>query len=348
MQSALDIMSTACPDIITKPGSAVRELVLRPIAYLYAWLVTAVSNIYDTYTIAYFSQSGATENPVADAVASNYFVTRRDGVRSQGVVTVIINTSAIQFGPDFIFTVGGVSVGVPKRIIASGSQYRDTDAALYVPVSPYGDGTWCTAVPVLAITAGAIEIPAGTPVTGHTAHISIVEATLTSALTGGCNIETDAQLMARARYNTADAGVGSYYGMQKKLDRCPVKVYGFSLVSGEDDAAYRARYNSVNVNPGGYIDCYVKTQAQAANTTVALTGTYTVGASCTLELTNAPAGPMTVTGLRVEGVPITRFNIIYDVYGTGESADGARLSKRQRTLVEFTPPAATPGSALPA
>ena len=136
MQSALDVMSTAFPDIITKPGSAVRELVLRPIAYLYAWLITAISSIYDTYSISYLSQSGATENPVADAVASNYFVTRRSGIKSQGVVTVIINTSAIQFGPDFTFAVGGVTVAVTKRTIASGSQYRDTDAALYIPVAP--------------------------------------------------------------------------------------------------------------------------------------------------------------------------------------------------------------------
>ena len=101
-----------------------------------------------------------------------------------------------------------------------------------------------------------------------------------SAITGGTEQETDAELMARCRYNTADAGIGSYNGLWRKLQKAPVNVSGLSVVAGEDPGVLRARWNNLSINPGGVIDCYVRTQAQSSKKTVQATananGTVTI------------------------------------------------------------------------
>lgn len=331
-QSSLDIMSTKYPGILTKTGSAVRELLVRPLAYLVAWFKGNVSESLEKTSLTYLSSSQLTENETADEIAANYFVTRRAGSRSKGVITIVMKSAVLDIPASAAFSASGSSLIVERRTLCTGSTYKVSDNIQYVPVFPYdtANGLFTTAVPVVAATKGQLEIAEGSDVTWSFGSSLLVSASLTSAVTGGADDETDAALIERARYNTASAGIGSYYGLRKKLDQAPIAVSGLNLLAGEDALLYRARFNTTNINPGGYVDCYVKTQTQRSTATV--TATDISGTTATFQDT-AHAGAYGVHRLFVGDTEIKDFYISFASADSSTDGDGARLGVNQSILV---------------
>jgi len=270
----LDVLTTSSPNLLTKVGSVIRELVVRPMSYLYSWISSNMEESRQESSMAYLMTSQKTENPVADAVASNYFVSRRQGNNSEGTITLILDAPVLQLPVGASFTVADVPVNTTTRIIASSASRAGLrDGILYTPLIPYGNNQYLVNIPVQASASGYVEVAAGAPAEVNFGGSGIVSASLTSALTGGSDTETDAELMQRAMYNTAESGVGTYYGLKKKLAAAAVNVVDIGVLSGDDRQMYRARYNNVNISPGGFVDCYVKTQSQASVGIISATAT---------------------------------------------------------------------------
>lgn len=336
-QTAIDIMATTYTDIQTKAGSVIRELLIRPFAYLYAWCRTNLAAYRKQSTVAYLKTSQLTDNPVADAVASNYFVTRRNGTRAKGVVTMVSVNPVIQLPAGSTFTATGVTLVTPYRTIATvGVQPGLVDDTMYVAITPVGSN-YAANIPVEVDQPGDIELDAGTPITMNFVYTGLVSAELTSPVTGGSGTETDAQLMRRAEYNTASSGVGSWYGIRKLLNDAPVNVVDFGLLASEDAMLYRARYNTVNLNMGGVVDCYVKTQRQASMATVEATlelvssGTY----RARFAGTSAVSGVYCVGNAYLNGARLAERTVEYASLDPSMDARGARLSVNQETIVTF-------------
>ena len=76
-QVAIDAVTQTASNLLTRTGSVIRELIIRPVAYLLSWASGNVDNSIKQYSISYPKTSQLTENPVADLVASNYFVERK-------------------------------------------------------------------------------------------------------------------------------------------------------------------------------------------------------------------------------------------------------------------------------
>ena len=85
-----------------------------------------------------------------------------------------------------------------------------------------------------AVNYGKVELPEGISATPNIVIAGFISAEVHSPVTGGSDQETDAELMLRCQYNTADAGIGSYNGLRRKLNNAPVAVSGFSVVAGDD------------------------------------------------------------------------------------------------------------------
>lgn len=336
-----DVVGLEYPSLSTRAGSAIRELVVRPMAYLYSWLVSNLDDSRRKSSMAYLMESQSTDNAVADDIASNYFVTRRRGVRSRGMIAVIIRTPVLQLPAGALFTVGGHQVATEYRIIALDSASSGlVGGVLYVPIIPYStaDGTYMVGIPVIATAAGRVEIPASEEVSVSFGSDYIVSAVIASPITGGMDTETDAEMMSRALYNTAESGIGSYYGIRKKLDTAPVTVTGLCVVAGEDAPVFRARHNSVNINPGGYVDCYVRTQNQYSIGLISVSLTYpspTSSHSVTLQDIEH-AGLYGIRGLTADGVHIGEYTLSFGTDDGYTGPQGARLSVNQVVTVEFS------------
>lgn len=340
-QVALDIVTQAAPGLMTRTGSVIRELLIRPAAYLLSWITDNIKRDIKQYSIAYLKTSQLTENPVADAVASNYFVTRKTGTRSSGIITLTLSSPVLRIAAGSRFSVAGEPVCTPVQymITNDADSQTDTDTVVYIKSIPFGEN-YLANVPVVAVNTGNIEEPIGSEVSVNFSCSTLVDAELTSPLTGGSAVETDAQLMQRAEYNTAESGIGTYYGIKKKMTKAPVIVSGISVMAGEDKPLFRARHNSVNVNPGGYVDCHVKTCNQACVTAITMSVTPTVSGnsytcSCLIDSSVCP-GFITVASVIAGGKLIGAFSVTYGSNDPTISPEGARLSANQTATVDFT------------
>lgn len=330
--TASDVLTQASPNLLTKTGSVIRELIIRPVAYLMSWLNDNYQNTLEKSSVAYLKTSQETVNPTADLVASNYFVTRLAGTSARGILTLTLTQPVLRIGKGSPFTVGGASMVTPDQYFITNSSTSGTSSDFtYVKSIPYGD-RWIANISVVSTEPGQLELPAGSEVSIGFSSSIIMEAELTSPVTGGSDVETDAELMKRAEYNTAESGIGSFYGLQKKFAKAPVAVLGLSAVAGEDEPLFRARYNNVNINPGGIVDCYVKTAKQPTTDSfqVSCTGTGgklsgVVPADCILYVDSVIVG----------GQALTEFDVSFQSWDINVSEEGARLSIMQKTVISF-------------
>ena len=330
--TASDVLTQASPNLLTKTGSVIRELIIRPVAYLMSWLNDNYQNTLEKSSVAYLKTSQETVNPTADLVASNYFVTRLAGTSARGILTLTLTQPVLRIGKGSPFTVGGASMVTPDQYFITNSSTSGTSSDFtYVKSIPYGD-RWIANISVVSTEPGQLELPAGSEVSIGFSSSIIMEAELTSPVTGGSDVETDAELMKRAEYNTAESGIGSFYGLQKKFAKAPVAVLGLSAVAGEDEPLFRARYNNVNINPGGIVDCYVKTAKQPTTDSFQVSCTGTGGklsgivpADCILYVDSVIVG----------GQALTEFDVSFQSWDINVAEEGARLSIMQKTVISF-------------
>ena len=52
-QLAIDVINTNAPTVMTKTGSVIRELVIRPLSYLFAWSSSNIANLQEKSSVAY-------------------------------------------------------------------------------------------------------------------------------------------------------------------------------------------------------------------------------------------------------------------------------------------------------
>jgi len=336
-QVAIDAVQQTANDLLTRTGSVIRELIIRPIAYLLSWASGNVDNSIRQYSIAYLKTSQRTENPVADLVASNYFVERREATPSKGIITLTLSSNTLTIAAGARFTVAGNQVCTTVRYIVTDSPGTDSDTLVYIRAIPSGSN-YLANIPVVAVNPGPLELPVVSTVNLNFSCATFVAADLTSPITGGTGTETDAELMKRAEYNTAAAGIGTYYGLKKKLDKAPVNVFGLSVIAGEDKPLFRARFNSVNINPGGYVDCHVKTSNQAVteavNVPIALMSGSTTMYTATIPSTLCP-GFILVDSVIAGGVKPAYYTVTYGTDDNTTNAAGARLSDQQNAVINF-------------
>lgn len=334
---AADVLSQSSPNLITKIGSVIRELIIRPSAYLMSWSTDNFLNMLAQSSVMYLKTSQETDNPIADMVASNYFVTRLQGTSARGILTLTLSQPVLRISRGSQFTVGGATMITPEQyLITNGDMSGTTSDFVYIKSIEYKTAAgdyWIANLPVVSAAPGKLEIPVGSDVTIDFSTSIIIQAELTSPVTGGSDVETDAELMARAEYNTAASGIGSYYGLQKKFAKAPVAVLGLSAVAGEDAPLFRSRYNNVNINPGGIVDCYVKTAKQSTTDSFQVecsivSGKY-VGTLPYLSI-------LAVNSVIVNGSTVP-FTVSFESSDPNVPAAGARLSTKQVTKISFAP-----------
>lgn len=341
-QVVTDILTTSAPQALTKTGSVIRELIIRPAAYLLSWILGNIDNQLQKTSVLYLRTSQATDNELADAVASNYFVSRRSATRSTGMIMLTLNTPAMTLPQGTLFTAEGVTLKLPQQlIVTSGVVSEQFENVTYAISKPVGS-EYVVLTAVEAVDAGKIEIPAGTDITMQGAHNAIVDIALVSPVTGGLDIETDAQLIERAEYNTAGAGIGSYNGIRKRMESSPIRVLGMSLVAGEDAPLFRARYNNLGINPGGMIDMYVKTQVQSSVGELLVDSPEAVsGETVVISIpTDACHGFYRIVNVLVKGEYLDSYDVGMSSTRNYTPTDGARLSSAQGCTISFKAPAA--------
>ena len=96
LQTISDTLQGTYDNLLTKAGSVVYELIVRPFAYLLAWFNSNITEYMSKYSVSYLMTSSATDTEYADIIASNYFTSRRIGDKARGTVTALLSKPLLQ------------------------------------------------------------------------------------------------------------------------------------------------------------------------------------------------------------------------------------------------------------
>lgn len=339
-QEALtNLMLDYSQQIDTKKGSVVRELLIRPYAYLYAKIDEYVSNWLRRTSVAYLSQSSQTSNSTADLVASNYFVQRKQGDYATGIVTLTCNISQTRINNGAGFVVDGHSFAAAKTYIATLAPGEDTDTLGYIKTFQIGD-SYKVNVPVVAVQPGTLQIPAGTQVTIGSYIPGAQSAELLSPITGGSSTQTDAQMMVRCKQRCGSA-IGTLQAIRTKMQDAPVNVISCNASGSAQPGCFRDRYNNLALPSGGAVDVYVKTANQ--NSVTQLLIQPALGENNKYYICLTPADYPTVAGAcRVltvvrqgQDTSIGRYTVYYESSQPSVSDIGARNTSYQQIRIVF-------------
>ena len=320
---ALSVMTRRFPDLCTRAGSAIRELVVRPMALLYATWMASIEDAWRRRSPSTLLKSSLTENADADEVASYYGVTRLQGSKARGTVLLRLSRPSLHIPAGTRMTADGVSLVVPSAVTISSGDGASTATVTHVRAIASGS-EYLACVGVESVDYGAVELSAGTEVSHSLPSAYILEAVLSSPVTGGSDTETDASLMSRALRTLDGAGAGTAHGIRRLLDLCPTPVTGLSVL-GQGDVGSTAQENPVAIGVSGIVDCFIRTQSQAEEAQVTLaTSASGTGEKAIRLPADESAGAYTVSGLIIAGEHVPRFTVAFS---------GTRLGADQEILV---------------
>ena len=335
-----NIMSDYSSDIDTKKASVVRQLIIRPAAYLYAKMNEFLSDWIRRTSVAYLSTSQQTSDSIADMVASNYFVERKLGAYASGVVTITCNISQVRVNSLSDFMVDQNQFHTTKTCIATVAPAQSTQDLLYVQMFNV-NGVYKANIPVTAVQAGPLQIPAGVEVNILTYIAGVQAAQLLSPITGGAQTQTNAQMMQRCKQRCG-AAIGTLQAIQTKMQDAPVSVLGCGATSSTQAGCFRSRYNNMAIPMGGAVDVYIKTANQAVVTQVAI-DELQIDSDSKLYFQLLPGDYLDYAGVirvseiftRGTGAVLGKYTIYYQSNKAGLSDIGARNTVYQKIKVVF-------------
>lgn len=326
--SLQQIIQSYSKNIDTRKASVVRQLVVRPIAYIFAQIKKYFDTRLQQTSISQLLLSNKTENQVADMVASNYFVTRMQGGKATGTVAARCSTASIRVPQGVTFVIDGYQFINPKTVISSAQPAEDTEYVNYVK-SVHIDNSYICIIPVQAKTAGALQIPSGVSVQTTSYVAGVTSLQLASPITGGKDTQTDSQMMQRC-IKKCGAAVGTQNAIWTRLQEAPVTVLSCKALGSNAAGCFRARQNSLDIPIAGVVDVYVKTQKQASIKQLY----YALSGSSSLLVQPEDATADTSGFIRIVSVDVAqKYKPQYTVTYINESN---RLSCKQSAQIKFS------------
>lgn len=304
------------------PGSAIRELAIRPAAVLRAneeeWRNELVDSL-NMFKVANGEEEG--DDDLVDAVASIYKLKRKGSTASTGtliievanVQTVYINSSVGFRIDSTILSVPGVYVGHAGNVPSA-----TADGVTHVPIRKYAKGvdddggviySYCMIVPVICDSGS--NYPSGTEVTVIGPAGDIRGASVFSAITGGGSTESN-QSLAKRLLEGLPPGVMS---TPLQIKNTFAESFGVdpsrTTVLGASDGTARSRDVVTGLPLPGAVDVCVAPAGDCPNEVLDVTPV-AGDTNWTITLENdAAAGIYDVIQLFINGEEIRGFDVSY-------------------------------------
>ena len=264
------------PDADVSNGSVIHELVIRPAAAIYARNEKALETLKTQYSLNLLAQ---TENPdpdLAENLAANFKVERRDGTKGSGTVAVYTNQNAsdVYMGVGTEITAGGVVLELPHTYVGVSSLegYEDTDDVKYRELMKMGSGEYAFLAGVVTAEPTSASVPEGTPATTDVDNSLVVRMEVASAVGGGSDEETTQDLVDRVIHGiTAKVPSGKAHIEAMLKESEIVDVIDLVVTGMRDPEMLRDRNNVFMVGTGGRADAWCRTSALPSTTTIVKT-----------------------------------------------------------------------------
>lgn len=316
------------------PGTAVRELAVRPAAVMRAHLDTYQTELVSMLDLSKVA-SGELEgdDAIVDALASTYRITRRSGTASYGSIMIQLASDATTYiGPsyrfyvgDYALTIGATYVGV---VDTSGS-VSNVDVQ-YVPIRHVGS-MYYMVVPVACPSGKTFAMGTEVQLTGSVGNI--LSVTVYSSIMGGSGPETNQSLAHRIMYGVLPGVLSTPLQLQNgfgdSFGIAPHRV----AVFGTGSPAQRRDTSAA----GGRVDIAVAQAGGCPVTDLSFTATGTDG-SYTGLLEDA-AGVYAASRLFAGNTEIETFSVTWGAAASDlhtVTAETARYSSLQTATISFS------------
>lgn len=326
-------LKEAQPALSTATGSAIRELLVRPMALIFGGLYERLLSVVQANSMEALSTSQATQNPDADRLLGNFFITRQSATLSTATVTVKSTSEVTTIRKGTILTCNGVQLTVKDTYIGAAEKVEVT-GALYTRAKLIASRYYFN---ILVESESATVLPADSEVTGFAGITGVVAMVLSTPLTGGSTAETDAAMVERARTAVASP-IGSSRSILQLLQRDGYQIKSARAFGVGSAEMQRDRNNSTLVGVGGCVDVYIQTLGVPLESTFSavLTRTEADHTVYTTDITDlAPAGFYKVVRVVCPDWAVDHA-VTYGSRKSGLSAEDARFSSYQSAQLVFT------------
>lgn len=277
--AVIDMLQTARPGISLRRGSVLRELLVRPLAELYAADAKRLEDSMASRSLKLMKESGNAPVDEVNAILANFSTTLYEGKNASGYLFVqMTDDSVYSISQDTVFrTTDGLEFNVAQPYVITSA---DVSGDGYLELKQTEDGVYYFLLPVTAAEVGSeYEIEAGVRLTADPVFEGLVAATSYSKFTGGLDAQTIESALDELESHISVRGLNSRISIQSTLlDKNAGNFAGIvlanSVVGYGDPEQIRDKNNVFGVATGGKIDVFVRTSTTPAIVTVEKTGVW--------------------------------------------------------------------------
>lgn len=300
-------------------GSAVRELVIRPAA-----LMAAQSELSITESLSKRDIRNATSLSDVDveAIASNYFITRKQGSYAYGQLAVVSSASSLSIPITTKFTIAGEVFSARRAVTALTTATTNEEAGnmLTVPMTALGASFICI-VPVVSDNYTSVSIAAGVECTATPSLPRVLSITTASPITGGSTAESNEELLARCRNGvTSKVLSGKSHIAATLLSQEDIPVYGVSVFGMGDPEMTRDKDPFLGLSCGGCADVYAKTAFYPEEKIISFTWTKIDADTWTCDIPSATSVVIDIQDVTVNGEIVAPDKIVQEDFISSGSA----------------------------
>jgi len=266
------------PEMDVSNGSVVYETVIRPAAAIYARSETELEDLKNQYSLNLLAKSEAPNDALADNLAANFNVVRREGVKGSGTVAVYLpyasTVNDVYIKQNAALTAAGVALTTLKSFVGvqDTAGLTDTDITSYRQMYRVG-GQYAFLIDVVTNAYTSVVIGEATAVTMTPPSSQVTSMAVASAISGGSPAETSAELAARIGQGiTAKVPSGRDH-IRALLDAQGFTLQDMAVFGMGDPEMLRDRNNAMLISTGGRVDAMCRTAALPATLTVTKTAT---------------------------------------------------------------------------
>lgn len=260
-----DQLQTLNPELDLKRG-VFHDTVL----YYHAVLEAAIRANLERYQSARSLQQIEADPSLADVavvneVLSNWGVTRREGTKAVGSVTIELSLAqSVTVPVGFVFQANG------KEYVATASFTSRTSAEQVASetdrlIQPLSNGNWAFTIDVEASEIGSdYKLNAGDLITPVRSLVGYVTSYATSSFEDGLNTETNAELLIQLQNGISAKALSNRASMRALIASLPEfsSATNQSIVGYGDPEMLRDQHTIFPISYGGRVDWYIRGQAQ--------------------------------------------------------------------------------------
>lgn len=260
----IDMLQTAHPGISLRRGSVLRELLVRPMAELYAADAKRLNESMAARSLLLMKEAGTASDDEINAILSNFSTSLYKGKTAAGTLMVQVEEESVYVVPDtaIFSTDDGREFKVSRTYTITPA---DVSGPEYIELKCSETGLYYFLLPVQAVSPGSMyNVDAGVRFSMNPEFNGLVAATSYEKFVGGLDAQTIGEAISELESAVSLRGMASRAAMVSTLlDRNAGNFGGVVLacsIAGYGDAEQlRDKSNVFGVSTGGKVDLFVRT-----------------------------------------------------------------------------------------